>query len=107
MGNVVAVAATLLNGVTGRKPVPGLVEQKACQEVLAPAVPGQLPGWCMCLELDLNGVPDLGIDDARMTTGVNLAPVPDHAAIDRVGQDCSEMSPAEGYSSLLPTIGET
>ncbi len=87
MGNVVAVAATLLNGVTGRKPVPGLVEQKACQEVLAPTVPGKLPDWCVCLELDLNGVPDLGIDDARMTTDMNKAAVPDHAAIDRDGQD--------------------
>ena len=94
-GDVVAEPLPVfLFGVARRQPVPGLVEELACQWGTGCAALRRASPWfgSPCLQLRLDRVPELRSNDRWMLALVDTPLVPDAAGVERIGQQAVEVS---------------
>ena len=97
-GDVVAEPLPVfLFGVARRQPVPGLVEELACQWGTGCTALRRASPWfgSPCLQLRLDRVPELRSNDRWMLALVDTPLVPDAAGVERIGQQAVEVSATE------------
>ena len=97
-GDVVAEPLPVfLFGVARRQPVPGLVEELACQWGGGCTALRRASPWfgSPCLQLRLDRVPELRSNDRWMLALVDTPLVPDAAGVERIGQQAVEVSATE------------
>ena len=100
-GDVVAEPLPgFLFGVARRQPVPGLVEELACQWGTGCTVLRRASPWfgSPCLQLRLDRVPELRSNDRWMLALVDMPLVPDAAGVERIGQQAVEVCPRRNGS---------
>ena len=97
-GDVVAEPLPVfLFGVARRQPVPGLIEELACQWGTGCTALRRASPWfgSPCLQLRLDRVPELRSNDRWMLALVDTPLVPDAAGVERIGQQAVEVSATE------------
>ena len=98
-GDVVAEPLPVfLFGVARRQPVPGLVEELACQWGTGDAALRRASPWfgSPCLQLRLDRVPEFRSNDRWMLALVDTPLVPDAAGVERIGQQAVEVPRRNG-----------
>ena len=91
-GDVVAIASALLDGVCWREPLSlGIDEQARQQARLGCFRPVPMGARVRC-ELVPNGGPALIVDQGRVLAGVEFSLVRYLAGVNRVGEQCLEMT---------------
>src|SRR5271155_1680664 len=100
-----AIASALPDCVGWREPLPPGIDQQACQQArlgcfgLAPVVAR------VDCELVPNSGPGLIVDQGRLLAGVELTLVRYLAGVNRVREQCVEMTAREGFAAALGAIG--